>query len=82
MYENELIEMFQMGIEYSYNKISAGKIRELLQLLYLDCFSIPGQTEIKQSIKKISEVQKRIQSVDPGKQKSNRERKPGNTKFT
>ena len=80
--ENELKEMFQMGVEYSYNKMSAGKMREHLQQLHPDCFSIPGETEIKQFINKMSEAQKRIQTVDPGKPKSSRGRKPGNTKFT
>ena len=37
---------------------------------------------IEQLINKMSKAQKRIQSLDPGKQKSSRGRKPGNTKFT
>ena len=71
-----------MGIEYSYNKMNAGKMRENLQQLHPDYFSIPGETEIKQFINKMLEAQKRIQSVDPTRQKSTRGRKPGNTKFT
>ena len=55
---------------------------EHLWQLYSDCCYILGGTEIKQFINKMSETQKRIQSVDLGKQKSNRGRKPGNTKFT
>ena len=32
LYEKELTEMFQMGVEYSYNQMSAGKMREHLQI--------------------------------------------------
>ena len=54
LYEKELKEMFQMGVEYSYNKMSAGKMREQLQASHPDSFSIPGETEIKQFINKMS----------------------------
>ena len=43
---------------------------------------IPEKTEIKQFINKMSEKMKRNKSVDPGKPKSTRGRKPGNTKVT
>ena len=82
LYEKELAEMFQMGVEYSYNKMSAGKMREHLQTSHPESFSIPGETEIKQFINKLSEQMKRNQSVDPRKPKSTRGRKPGNTKVT
>ena len=73
--------MFQMGVEYSYNKMSAGKMREHLQARHPDAFSIPGEIDIKQFINKMSEKQKRSQSVESGK-KSTRGRKPGNIKVT
>ncbi len=82
LYNNELKEMFQVGVEYSYNKMSAAKMHEHLQHFHLDCFSIPGESEIKQCINKMSETQKRIQLVNLGKPKSNRGSKSGNTKFT
>ena len=47
LYENKLIEMFQMSVQYSYNKISAGEMRENLIATYPDRFSIPGETQIK-----------------------------------
>jgi len=70
-----------MGVQYSYNKMSAGKMRENLIATYPDRFSIPGETQIKQFINKLSESQKRIVAT-PGKPKSNRGRKPGNVKTT
>ena len=81
LYESELTEMFQMGVQYSYNKMSAGRMRENLRSTYLDRFSIPGETQIKQFINKMSESQKRS-AANPGKPKSNRGRKPGNVKTT
>ena len=81
LYEKELTEMFQMSVEYSYNKVSAGKIREYLQAAYPKAFSIPGETEIKQFINKMSEKLKRTQSALLGN-KSTRGRKLGNTKVT
>ena len=74
--------MFQMGVEYSHNKTSAGKMREHLQASHPESFYIPGEKEIKQFINKMSEKQKRTQSAEPGKEKSTRRRKPGNTKVT
>ena len=81
LYESELTEMFQMGVQYSYNKMSAGRMRENLRSTYPDRFSIPGETQIKQFINKMSESQKRS-AANPGKLKSNRGRKPGNVKTT
>ena len=40
VYERELKEMFQMGIENSYNKMSAGQMRVHLQASHPECFSI------------------------------------------
>ena len=59
----------------------AGKMRENLMTTYLDRFSIPGETQIKQFINKISESQKQS-AVNPGKPKSNRGRKPDNSRTT
>ena len=81
LYETELTEMFLMGVQYSYNKMSAGKMRENLMATYPDQFSIPGETQIKQFINKMSESQKRS-AANPGKPKSNRGRKPGNVRTT
>lgn len=81
MYENELKEMFFMGLEYSNLKMSAGKMRENLKKSHPECFSIPGETEIKQFINKMSEQQKRI-ATNKDKVKSNRGRKPGSAKST
>ena len=61
--------------------MSAGKMREHLQARHPDAFSIPGETDIKQFINKMSEKQKRSQSVESGK-KPTRGRKPGNIKVT
>ena len=47
IYEKELTKMFQMGVENSYNKMSAGKMCEHLQASHPECFYIPGETEIK-----------------------------------
>ena len=82
LYEKELKEMFQMGVEYSYNKMRDGKMREHLQASHPNCFSIPGETEIKQFINKMSESLQQTQSVDPNKLNSNRGRKVINTKVT
>ncbi len=82
LYEKELTEMFQIGVEYSYTKMSAGKMREHLQATHPECFSVPGETEIKEFINKMSETLKRTQSAEQGKLKSTRGRKPGNTKVT
>ena len=60
MYENELKEMFFMGLEYSNLKMSEGKMQENLKKSHPECFSIPGETEIKQFINKMSEQQKII----------------------
>ena len=45
--ENEFKEMFQMGVQYSYNKMSAGKMCENQIATYPDHFSITGETQIK-----------------------------------
>ena len=70
-----------MGLEYSNLKMSAGKMRENLKKSHPECFSIPGETKIKQFINKMSEQQKR-KVANKDKVKSNRGRKPGDVKST
>ena len=67
MYKNELKEMFFMGLEYSNLKMSAGKMRENLKKSHPECFSIPGETKIKQFIN-MSE-QKKTKEKQIGKEK-------------
>ena len=56
-------------------KMSAGKMREnLLLSMYPDQFLIPGETERKQFIAKLTQMNKKY---DPLKQKSARGRKAG-----
>ena len=75
LYEKELVEMFESGVVNSSNKMSAGKMRENLIALYPDRFSIPGETEIKQFIGKLSQTAKKNKSSSA--KKSNRGRKSG-----
>ena len=53
LYENELKEMFQMSVQYSYNRMNAGKMCENLIATYPDSFSISGETQLKQFINKM-----------------------------
>ena len=69
--------MYQEGVRNSSAKMSAGKMRENLLSMYPDRFSIPGETEIKQFIGKLTQTNKKY---DPLKQKSTRGRKAGNAK--
>ena len=55
LYEDDLKTMFQVGVINNSNKFSAGKMRENLLDFYPDRFSIPGETEIKQFIGKLSQ---------------------------
>ena len=73
LYEKELVEMFESGVVNSSNKMSAGKMRENLITLYPDRFSIPGETEIRQFIGKLSQISKKKQTSS--EKKSNRGRK-------
>ena len=81
LYESKVTEMFQMGAQYSYNKMSAGKMHENLMATYPDQFSIPVETRIKQFINKMSKSQKQS-AANPGKPKSNTGRKPGDVRTT
>ena len=70
-----------MRVGYSHNNVTADRMREHLQVTHPESFSIPGETEIKQFINKMSEKLKRTQSALLGN-KSTRGRKLGNTKVT
>ncbi len=78
-YEDDLKRMFEVGIENSSNKMNAAKMRDNLITLYPGRFSIPGETQIRQFIGKLSQQQK-----DKNKQKnkkgSGRGRKAGGVK--
>ena len=78
-YEEELTEMFQAGAVNSSSKMSAGKMREVLLNTYPNRFSLPGETEIRQLIGKLSQKEKKDR-LSTNKNKSTRGRKPGNTK--
>lgn len=75
-YEEELTEMFQVGSVNSSSKMSAGKMRESLLKTYPNRFSLPGETEIRQLIGKLSQKEKK-ERLSTNKKKSNRGRKPG-----
>ena len=62
LYEKELIEMFESGVVNSSNKMNAGKMKKKLITLYPDQFAIPGETEIKQFIGKLSQTAKKNKS--------------------
>ena len=70
-----------MGLEYSNLEMIAGKMLENLNNFHPECFSIPGETEIKYFINKMSEQQKRIES-NKDKANFNRGRKSGSVKST
>ena len=57
-------------------------MREYLQASHPECFSIPGEIEIKQFINKMSEPMKREKMEGVSKQKSKRGRKAGSVKVT
>ena len=78
-YEEELTKMFQAGAVNSSSKMSAGKMREVLLNTYPNRFSLPGETEIRQLIGKLSQKEKKDR-LSTNKNKSTRGRKPGNTK--
>ena len=77
LYESDLMEMYQIGVTNNSSKMSAGKMRENLLNMYPGRFSIPGETEIKQFIGKVTQTNK---AKDPLKEKSTRGRKAGNAK--
>ena len=77
LYESDLMEMYQKGVRNNSSKVSAGKMRENLLNMYPGRFSIPGETEIKQFIGKLTQTNK---AKDPLKEKSTRGRKAGNAK--
>ena len=58
LYENKLIQMYQEGVRNNSAKMSAGKRREKLLSMYPNRFSIPGETEIKQFIGKLTQTNK------------------------
>ena len=79
LYEDDLKTMFQAGVINNSNKMSAGKMRENLLDMYPDRFSIPGETEIKQFIGKLSQQYKKKGGNDASSTaKSTRGRKAGN----
>ena len=79
LYEDDLKTMFQAGVINNSNKMSAGKMRENLLDIYPDRFSIPGETEIKQFIGKLSQQSKKKGGNDASSAvKSTRGRKAGN----
>jgi len=75
-YEEDLKEMFGAGAANSSNKMSAGKMREVLIEKYPCRFSLPGETEIKQFIGKLSQQDKKSK-LTKDKPNSNRGRKSG-----
>ena len=77
LYESDLMDMYQKGVRNDSSKMSAGKMRENLLNMYAGKFSIPGETEIKQFIGKVTQANK---AKDPLKEKSTRGRKAGNAK--
>ena len=59
-FEDDLIQMFEVGIKNSPNKMNARKMRDNLINLYSGQFSIHGETQIKQLVfGKLSQKEKR-----------------------
>jgi len=79
-YEEELTKMFEIGVRNSANKMSAGKMRENLMNKYPGRFSIPGETDIKQFIGKLSQKGKKQIQSKTGNNKSAKGGKPGHIK--
>ena len=73
--EEELTEMFQAGDINSSSKMSASKMREVLVSTYPNRSLLPGETEIRQLIGKLSQKQKKDR-LSANKNKSTRGRKP------
>ena len=78
-YTEDLDKMFEAGIRNSSSKMSAGKMRDNLLNLYPGRFSIPGETQIKQYIGKLSQ-QEKSRAKNKNRAPSNRGRHSGNTK--
>ena len=79
-YTEDLNKMFEAGIRNSSTKMSAGKMRDNLLKLYPGRFSIPGETQIKQYIGKLSQQQKSKANNKNSTKKSNRGREAGTAK--
>ena len=75
-YEEDLKEMFGAGAANSSNKMSADRMREILIEKYPCRFSLPGETEIKQFIGKLSQQDKKSK-LPKDKPNSSRGRKSG-----
>ena len=71
--------MFVLGIKNNSKKINAGKMRDNLINLYPGRFSIPGETQMKQFIGKLSQHKKNKQKKK-SLTKSTRGMKAGNLK--